>query len=72
MADTDSLRYDVLIIGAGPAGLACALTLKREKPELSVAVLEKAASLGAHSLSGAVIEPRFVDQLLPGWRNGPA
>ncbi len=71
MADTDSLRYDVLIIGAGPAGLACALTLKREKPELSVAVLEKAASLGAHSLSGAVIEPRFVDQLLPGWRDDP-
>ncbi len=71
MTEADRLRYDVLVIGAGPAGLACALTLKREKPGLSVAVLEKAASLGAHSLSGAVIEPAWVDRLLPGWRDDP-
>ncbi|EQD71175.1 Electron-transferring-flavoprotein dehydrogenase, partial [mine drainage metagenome] len=71
MSDGDSLRYDVLVIGAGPAGLACAITLKRVRPEWSVAVLEKAATLGAHSLSGAVIEPAFVDRLLPGWREDP-
>ncbi|EQD52490.1 Electron-transferring-flavoprotein dehydrogenase [mine drainage metagenome] len=71
MSDGDSLRYDVLVIGAGPAGLACAITLKRARPEWSVAVLEKAATLGAHSLSGAVIEPAFVDRLLPGWREDP-
>ncbi len=71
MPDDGSLHYDVLVIGAGPAGLACAITLKRACPSRSVAVLEKAASLGAHSLSGAVIEPGFVDELLPGWREEP-
>jgi electron-transferring-flavoprotein dehydrogenase len=71
MSEGDGLRYDVLVVGAGPAGLACALTLKKQKPSLSVAVLEKAASLGAQNLSGAVIEPTHVDQLLPGWREEP-
>ena len=71
MSDEGSLHYDTLVIGAGPAGLAFAITLKRACPERSVAVLEKAASLGAHSLSGAVIEPAFVDQLVPGWRDDP-
>lgn len=71
MSDGDSLRYDVVIVGAGPAGLACAITLKRARPEWTVAVLEKAATLGAHTLSGAVIEPAFVDRLLPGWREDP-
>jgi electron-transferring-flavoprotein dehydrogenase len=71
MSDSEALRYDVLVVGAGPAGLACALTLKTLKPSLSVAVLEKAASLGAQSLSGAVIEPTHVDRLLPGWRKEP-
>jgi len=71
VSDGDSLRYDVVVIGAGPAGLAFAITAKRTRPEWSVAVLEKAATLGAHTLSGAVIEPAFVDRLLPGWRDVP-
>ena len=46
------MQYDVVIVGAGPAGLACAIRLKQLKPELSVCVLEKAAAVGAHALSG--------------------
>ena len=67
----DVMEYDVAIVGAGPAGLACAIRLKQLKPELSVCVLEKAASLGAHSLSGAVLEPGPLDELLPQWREHP-
>src|ERR1700759_393338 len=65
----DVMEYEGAIVGAGPAGLACAIRLKQLKPDLSVCVLEKAASLGAHSLSGAVMEPGPLDQLLPSWRN---
>ena len=64
----DVMEYQVAIVGAGPAGLACAIRLKQLQPDLSVCVLEKAASLGAHSLSGAVVEPGPLDELLPGWR----
>ncbi len=64
----DVMEYEVAIVGAGPAGLACAIRLKQLKPSLSVCVLEKAASLGAHSLSGAVLEPGPLDELLPQWR----
>src|SRR5271170_6584587 len=64
----DVMEYEVAIVGAGPAGLACAIRLKQLKPELSVCVLEKAATLGAHSLSGAVMEPKALDELLPQWR----
>ena len=60
------MEYDVVIVGAGPAGLACAIRLKQLKPDLNVCVLEKAASVGAHMLSGAVIEPGPLDALLPG------
>src|SRR5271156_5948558 len=65
----DVMEYEVAIVGAGPAGLACAIRLKQLKPELSICVLEKAASLGAHSLSGAVLEPKPLDELLPQWRD---
>jgi electron-transferring-flavoprotein dehydrogenase len=65
----DVMEYEVAIVGAGPAGLACAIRLKQLKPDLSICVLEKAASLGAHSLSGAVMEPGPLDELLPGWRD---
>ncbi len=65
------MEYEVAIVGAGPAGLACAIRLKQLKPDLSVCVLEKAASLGAHSLSGAVLEPGPLDELLPTWREHP-
>src|SRR5271170_5796646 len=64
----DVMEYEVAIVGGGPAGLACAIRLKQLKPDLSVCVLEKAASLGAHSLSGAVLEPGPLDELLPQWR----
>jgi electron-transferring-flavoprotein dehydrogenase len=67
----DVMEYEVAIVGAGPAGLACAIRLKQLKPSLSVCVLEKAASLGAHSLSGAVLEPEPLDELLPQWREHP-
>jgi electron-transferring-flavoprotein dehydrogenase len=67
-AERDVMEYEVAIVGAGPAGLACAIRLKQLKPDISICVLEKAASLGAHSLSGAVMDPGPLDQLLPSWR----
>ena len=67
----DVMEYDVLIVGAGPAGLACAIKLKQLQPELNVCVLEKAAAVGAHALSGAVIEPGPLDALAPEWRESP-
>jgi electron-transferring-flavoprotein dehydrogenase len=69
--ERDVMEYEVAIVGAGPAGLACAIRLKQLKPELTVCVLEKAATLGAHSLSGAVMEPGPLDELLPDWRTKP-
>jgi electron-transferring-flavoprotein dehydrogenase len=68
---TDVLEYDAVIVGAGPAGLACAIRLKQLKPDLNLCVLEKGATVGAHSLSGAVIEPQALDALLPQWRQSP-
>src|ERR1700679_2379631 len=67
-APRDVMEYEVAIVGAGPAGLACAIRLKQLNPALNVCVLEKAASLGAHSLSGAVMEPGPLDDLWPEWR----
>ena len=65
--ERDRLEYDVVIVGAGPAGLACAIRLTQLKPATSVCVLEKASAVGAHSLSGAVLEPGPLEQLLPEW-----
>ncbi|HSC06949.1 MAG TPA: NAD(P)/FAD-dependent oxidoreductase, partial [Steroidobacteraceae bacterium] len=67
--DRDVMEYEVLVVGAGPAGLACAIRLKQLKPDLSVCVLEKASAVGAHALSGAVMEPGPLDALLPSWRD---
>ena len=69
--ERDVMTYDVAIVGAGPAGLACALRLKQLQPERTVCVVEKAATLGAHSLSGAVLDPVALDALLPDWRAAP-
>jgi electron-transferring-flavoprotein dehydrogenase len=62
------MQYDVVIVGAGPAGLACAIRLKQLKPAVSVCVLEKGSAVGAHSLSGAVLEPGPLETLLPEWK----
>jgi electron-transferring-flavoprotein dehydrogenase len=68
MTERDQMAYDVCVVGAGPAGLACALRLKQLQPDRSVCVLEKGSSLGAHSISGAVMEPGPLEDLLPQWR----
>src|SRR5690606_15209859 len=69
--ERDVMEYDVVTVGAGPSGLAFAIRLKQLNPELSVCVIEKASTVGAHILSGAVIEPGPLDALLPGWRDNP-
>jgi len=64
----ESMAYDVVIVGAGPAGLATAIRLKQLNSELSVVVLEKGSEPGAHILSGAVMDPRALTELFPDWR----
>ncbi len=71
MSEREIMEYDVVVVGAGPAGLACAIRLKQLQPDAMVAVIEKSAEIGAHILSGAVIEPGPLDELLPGWRDKP-
>ena len=70
--ERESMAFDVVIVGAGPAGLAAAIRLRQiaqaQDRELTVCVLEKGAEVGAHILSGAVLEPRALDELLPDWR----
>jgi len=66
--ERESMEFDVVIVGAGPAGLSAAIRLKQINPELSVVVLEKGAEVGAHILSGAVVDPIGIDGLLPNWR----
>lgn len=64
----DVMEADVVIVGAGPAGLGAAIRLKQLNPDLEVTVVEKGAEVGAHILSGNVFEPRALDELLPDWR----
>ncbi len=68
MSERERMEFDVVIVGAGPAGLAAAIRLKQLAPDSSVCVVEKGGEVGAHILSGAVIEPRALAELLPDWQ----
>ena len=69
MTTREAMPYDVVIVGAGPAGLAGAIRLKQLNADLSVCVLEKGSEVGAHILSGAVVDPIALDELLPDWKD---
>ncbi|WP_062211845.1 electron transfer flavoprotein-ubiquinone oxidoreductase [Aureimonas sp. AU12] len=69
LPERESMEFDVVIVGAGPAGLAAAIRLKQLDPDLGVVVLEKGAEVGAHILSGCVLDPSSLDILLPEWRS---
>lgn len=69
LAERENMPFDVVIVGAGPAGLAAAIRLKQLNEDISVVVLEKGPEVGAHILSGAIVDPIAVNKLLPDWKS---
>ena len=73
MVERETMEFDVLIVGGGPAGLSAACRLmqmaQQEQRQLSVCVIEKGAEVGAHILSGALFEPRALNELFPDWQS---
>ena len=72
MSDRESMEYDVVIVGAGPAGLAAAIRLKQQNADITVCIVEKGSEVGAHILSGAVMDPIALNELLPDWKKDGA
>lgn len=66
--ERETMDFDVVIVGGGPAGLAAAIRLKQLNPDLSICLIEKGSEIGAHILSGAIMDPRALNELLPDWQ----